>query len=72
MGLVNLVALEKARSLVTQEKGTEVFCMWYEKQHVAAFFFLIQQDSETQQAKNFRVFVLRKSEYLRRIDVTNL
>lgn len=46
MGLVNLVALEKASSLVTQERGTEVFCIWNEKQHVAAFF-LIQQDSET-------------------------
>ena len=72
MGLVNVVALERASSLVTQEKGTEVFCIWYEKQHVAAFFFLIQQDSETQQSKNFRVFVLRKAEYPRRLDVTDL
>ncbi|KAM6276317.1 tubulin polymerization-promoting protein isoform 3-T3 [Spheniscus humboldti] len=70
-GLVNLVALEKASSLVTQERGTEVFCIWNEKQHVAAFF-LIQQDSETQQSKNFRVFVSRKAEYPRRIDVTDL
>jgi len=63
MRLVNLVALEKASSLVTQEKATEVFCVWYEKQCVAAFICLIQQYSETQQLKNFRVFVLRKTEY---------
>lgn len=71
MDLVNLVALEKARSLVTEEKGTEEFCVWYEKQHVAAFF-LFQQDGETQQSKNFRIFVLRKAEHPRIIDDTEL
>lgn len=31
MDLVNLVALENARSLVTEEKGTEGFCIWSER-----------------------------------------
>lgn len=70
IGLVDLVALEKARSLVTEEKDTEEFCIWYEKQHVAAFLF--QQDGETQQSKNFRIFVLRKAEHPRKIDATEL
>lgn len=71
MDLVNLVALEKARSLVTEEKGTDKFCIWYEKQHVAAFF-LFQQVSETQQSKNLRIFVLRRAEHPRIIDATEL
>lgn len=35
-----------------------------------AAFFLFQQDGETQQSKNFKIFVLRKAGYPRIIDDT--
>lgn len=61
---------------------TEKSCIWYEQQHVSALL-LIQQDSETQHNNlgfillwfiffYFILFILRKAEYPRRIDVTDL